>query len=527
MSATADAAAPSPLRTLTRRYYPVAIGAATLAVVVGLFPTTVPSSSLGVIPKFSAPVVAKPAPAVASPPVTPSNPIEPSAPSVGFAAGADSLPPVVTSPASTPPTTATPPVTTGSGAVGTGQTSHCSLPVPAEPPPPPAADLIELFTAAGPFGPEATAGAGALAPLVPLITPVFPLAGGIAGGKGGTLLSTTLVDIADIEDVLFSPFAKEIAAVNPEFVASSEQFFREIGPILTALSNLPDIDCVGDLEIAAAATIEPSEYPGATTLSGLGTAAASNGAANERVTTVEVSWAGGLSAGVAHAVNALLAAGVPVEMRLLDDAPSAQAANTAAFASWVTSVMAQFPKVTAWEIDPFQAASATPGAVAPSDPAGSLADALTAAAQGRVPGQLLGVGYPVLGDAPWWTSLLSRLNPAVPGVLNFVGVDGSVVGGSPGLTPNGLHWIVDLLRRGALAGAGFPSNIPLFVTAGSNAALGPAAPSSLAAQDATALSGLGVSLLTWSSPDTTAGQLLRDPAEAISLLDALVRPTAP
>lgn len=527
MSATEHSVAPTSLGTLTRRYYPLAIGAATLALVVGLFPTTVPSSSLGVIPRFSTPVIAKQAPAVASAPapvvapVAPASPyVEPTLP-ITSAIGAS----VVTAPATTPPVATQPPTTVG-GAVGTGHVSHCSLPVPAEPPPPPAADLIELFTAAGPFGPEATAGSPALAPLVPFITPVFPLAGGIAGGKGGTLISTALVDIANLEDVLFSPFAKEIATATPTFVSSSEQFYRDIGPILSALSGLPDIDCVGDLEIAAFSTVAPSAYPGAVSLPGLGSAAGSSDAASQRVSTVELSWANGLSPATAHAITSLLAAGVPVEIRLIDDAPSAQESNTAGFASWVTSVMAQFPEVRAWEIDPFQAASPTAGGVIPSDPSGSLADALTSAAQARVPGQLLGLGYPVLGDAPWWSGFFGRLDPAVRGVVNFVGVDGSVLGGAQALTPNGLHWIVDLLRRGALTSAGLPGTIPLFVTAGTTSVLAPSAEAVLAAQDAAALTGLGVSLLTWSAPDTGAGQFLSDPAAATHLLDALVRPAA-
>jgi hypothetical protein len=528
VTATEQSVAPPPVRTVVRRYYPVAIGAATLAVVVGLFPTTVPSSSLGLIPKFSAPAVATPvapsaaAPVAAVPAVGPTAgyvpPVVPSAPLT--------LPPVVTAPTTTsPPTGAVP--TTGSGAVGTGQTSHCSLPIPAEPPPPPAADLIELFTAAGPFGPEATAGAAALAPLVPLVTPVFPLAASIAGGKGGTLISTALVDLADLEDTLFSPFSKEITEITPTFVAESEQFYREIGPILTAASNLPDADCVGDLEIATLSTLVPSAYPGATSLTGLAKSAGTNDAADQRVATVEASWVNGVSTSVAHVITSLLASGVPVEMRLVDDASRAQASDTAGFSAWVTAVMAQFPKVSAWEIDPTQAAASPSGSVAPSDPSGSLVEALTAAAEARVPGQLLGVGYPVLGNAPWWSGFWQQLDPAVRGVVNFVGVDGSVLGGAQGLTPKGLQWIVGLLRRGALSVAGLPATVPLFVTAGTSSMLTPAAQASLAAADAAALSGLGVSLFTWSSPDMVEGQLLTDPAEALSLLSALQRPTTP
>jgi hypothetical protein len=511
-----------PWRTLGRRYYPVGIGIAVLSLTVGLFPSLVPTSSLGLIPRLasSSPNVALPAR------VNPATP-----PAAGFAAAP--LPPysgvpapitaAATAPAPSQPAPVTSPSTsspsTGSGAVGSGQSDTCPLSVLAEPPAPPAADLIEAFAAAGPLGPEATAGAPALAPVIPVVAPLFPLAGGVAGGKGGDLISTALVDLANLEDAVFAPFSSEINAFTPTAVADDEKFYREIGPLLTLASNVPELQCVGDLEIATGATVVPSDYPAATPLTGLGHSATA-ASPDQRVVTVSDSWASGLTPSFARSVEALIAQGLPVEVRLVDDAPASQANDTSGFASWVSATMASLPKVSVWEIDPSQAAPASAGSVAPADPAASLAAALTAAAEARAPGQLLGLGYPVRGSS-WWPQLKTDINPAVFGVLNFVGVDASTLGA---VAPDGLRWVVTLLRRGTLAQGGFSSGIPLFVTAGTAGTASDAEQIALAGQDAAALSGLGVGLLTWSSPSTELGQLFSAPgAAAQSLLSALRR----
>jgi hypothetical protein len=505
----------------------LAIGATFLALVVGFFPSTVPTSSLGFVPKLAAPA---PVSTGQTTPTTSPSPVQPPS-DLGFAAGDDTYPafsdtgtgsPVATStgaPVTAPATTGT----TGSGTVGSGAHATCPLPLPAEPPAPPAAELIEALAIAGPFGPEATAGVAALAPVVPVVAPLFPLAAGVAGGKNGVLVSEALVQIANLEDEVFAPFSSELATVTPEAVAGDEKFFQEIGPVLTLASNLPDLACVGDVEIAAGSTLVPADYPNAIPLTAYGPSATS---VNNRVVTVSTSWAEGITPSFSRAVDSLIAQGDSVEMHLYDDAPAGQAGDDQGFATWVTGTVAAFPKVAIWEVDPYLGTTATTGASAPTDPALSLAAALAAAARARAPGQLLGVGLPAQ-SAPWWSQFGSALEPAVRSVINFAGLDTTGFNGGSGLSPAGLHWIVTLLRRGTLAQAGLPAQLPLFVTAGTTAPMSDAAQSVVAAQDAAGLSGLGVGLLTWSSPSTLGGQLFSNIDAAENLLSALARPATP
>jgi hypothetical protein len=524
--AQTTAAPRRPFRPLLRRYYPLAIGATFLGVVVGYFPSTVPTSSLGFMPLVTAPAHASAsvpsAAAVAAP--RSSSPVLNSLPVAGGGlpfggtqnvAGA----PVTTSPATTPTTGA---AAGGGGTVTTGVTAKCPLPLPAEPTPPSAADLLEVYAAAGPFGPEATAGAALLAPVLPFVGPLLPLAAGFAGGSGGGILSTALVDVAVLEDKAFAPFASEIAAITPGAVSGSEAFYRDIGPLLSLASSLPDLNCVGDVEIATAATVAPADYPGALPLAKFGSEAAVNDPA---VAVVEIPWAEGMTPGVTQAINQLIAQDRPVEVRLSDDPPAGHDTDASGFAKWVGTTVAQFPGVAMWEIDPYSAAIGSAATQAPADPAMTLVGALASAARARAPGQLLGVGIPT--DAPaWWSQLTGALSPAVRSLVNFAGLDTTAMGGSGGLTAPGLHWVVSLVRQGMLAQAGFTADLPLVVMAGTDAPSNLAAQTSQAAQDAAALNGLGVGLLSWSSPSTWGGQWVGN-GTAQMLLSALARRPVP
>jgi hypothetical protein len=412
--------------------------------------------------------------------------------------------------------------------VGTGPQASCPLPLPAEPPAPAAAELIELYSAAGPFGPEATAGAPLLAPVVPIVSPLFPLAGGFAGGKSGTTLSTILVEIANLEDDVFAPLAPQIAAFTPGAVSDSEHLYQEFGPLLTLASSLPDLTCVGDLEIATGATLEPDDYPGAVPLSKYGGIAdAGAQPASGRVVVVSASWAEGVTPALAGFINGLIAQGTHVEVRLTDDAPAGHAADDQGFASWVLTTVADYPKVAIWEIDPDSVSQAAGGSVTPTDPVASLTAALTAAAQARAPGQLLGVGLPPLDSVNWWPQMAGALGPALRADVNFVGVDTTALAGQAALSPAGLRWLITLVRQVALAQAGLPDQLPIFVVAGTDAPLSVASQADVAAQYAASLAGLGVGLLTWSSPSTVNGQLASGEPGADALFFALVRPPSP
>jgi len=546
---------------LARRYYPFAIGVAFLGVVVGLFPSTVPTNTLGYVPRVTLPVPAPGPPAsgpatppTASSPQVPSVPAVPAVPEVpsAQAAGAPVTASSVTSGSTstspvappTPPATSipapgsSPPPPSGTGRSAAPTTEVCPLPLPAEPLPPSAAELIEIYAAAGPFGPEATAGAPALAPLIPVVAPLFPLAGTVAAGKNGSLLSDTLVEIANLEDDLSAPFASEINAFTPGAVDDDEKLFRELGPLLSLAQQIPDLGCVGDVEMAAGATVAPEAYPGAMPLS---TYAAPSSAAARHVAVLSTSWADGLTPAFVEQLDALLAQGTPVEVRLVDDAPATApaaaqtdapaggpadppagpAAIGSAFAAWVSSVMGRFPGVEAWEIDPSDRPSAAPGTVAGGDPAAeaaALGDALRVAVTDRQPGQLIGVGLPTTGPAPWWTDALAGLVPAVRSLVNFVGFDSTAQGPQ---SPAGLGWVVTGVRR-QLGSAGL-AHASLFVIAGTDASESLAAQSQLAAQDAEELRGLGVGLLSWSSPTTLDGGLAHDPSGAVALLNDLAR----
>jgi hypothetical protein len=152
---------------------------------------------------------------------------------------------------------------------------------------------------------------------------------------------------------------------------------------------------------------------------------------------------------------------------------------------------------------------------------------LQAAAEARAPGQLLGVGLPLLDATTWWSQMAAALPPGVRAVLNFVGVDTTELNGGAGVSPAGLRWVLSLVRQYALAQAGLPAQTPLFVVAGTDQAVTMATQSSEAAQDAASVDGLGVGLLSWSSPSTLSGQLLTDIVDADGLYAALARRLTP
>jgi hypothetical protein len=242
---------------------------------------------------------------------------------------------------------------------------------------------------------------------------------------------------------------------------------------------------------------------------------------------ISAPWAEGITPALAGSINALIAQGTHVEVRLINDPPAGHAADDQGFASWVRTTIGQYPKVAIWEIDSSDAATAASGSVAPTDPVGSLIAALTAAAQARAPGQLLGVGLPALDSATWWPQMAGALDPQLRAELNFVGVDTTALTGGTDLSPAGLRWLVTLARQVALAQAGLPESLPLFVEAGTGTPLSLAAQATLAAQDAASLAGLGVGLLTWSSPSTVSGQMSPGDPGADTLFAALVRPPSP
>jgi hypothetical protein len=513
-----EAAEPSnhPLQRISRRYYPFAIGALFLGLVVGLFPSTTPTGLLGFIPQIK--VIHEAAPPLAVPALKNASPSF--APPVGFAD--DFTPPVlpqVSPPSGTPAASVTtaPPAT--GGLPGAGQTVSCSLPVPSEPPAPPAAELIEAFEVAGPFGPAATAGDGLIAPVVPIVAPLFPLSAALIGGSGGAAESTALSDIGELEGTLTAPFASEIDASNQESIAFDEELERDAAPLLTLAEEIPDLDCVGELEIAAGATLAPSAYPGATPLVPVGSASPSERPA---FVVLSTSWAQGLSPTLEKAVQGWAAAGVPVEMRLGDDAPATTDPTAPTFAAFVASTIAKLPTVGAFEIDPFEAASAPSGSRPPTDQLSSLAGAVQAAAVARGIGQLLGVGLPVpLSSATWWSSLGKAIGAPALSRVNFAGLDAGALGTAE--TPSDLRWIIGLLRQSGLAAGGLSADLPLFVTVGPTAPLSNGAEVALARQYAASLQGLGVGLLAWSSPGTVSGAELPDTAAGQSLLGALTR----
>ena len=380
-----------------RRYYPFAIGGAFLAVVVGVLPSTLPSNSLGFLPTLPPRHLSVASPVASTPTTVPGVPVSttPEPPFFAEGVGSGALPassiPVAAGAATTPAPTAssgsTPPASNG---------ESCDLPLPKEPPAPPAADLLEAFAVAGPFGADAVAGAGFLAPVLPVVTPLLPLAGALTG-KNGAVLSQLLVTIGNEENSLLAPVVPYISAGNQATLSTDQKLLTELGPVLHLAEGLPDLDCVGVLEIEAGSTIDPSGYPGATSLLG----SVSSTEADNHVVAFSADWAHGVSPSLQKAIDGLVAAGVPVELHLVDSVPSGHLQDTTGFATWVTSVMSQNPKIAIFEVDPSPAPR-----TASADPGSSLADALDAAVTARSVGQLVGMGLPVpLASAPWWSEV--------------------------------------------------------------------------------------------------------------------------
>jgi hypothetical protein len=384
--------------------------------------------------------------------------------------------------------------------------------LPSEPPPPPVAALLEAFAVAGPFGPDAVAGAGFLTPVLPVVTPLLPLAED-GTGKNGAVISELLVEIANEEDTLFAPFDAYISQGNQSTIDTDQKLLTALGPVLHLAEGIPDLDCVGVLELAAGYTIDPSAYPGGTSL--LGSAAGAN--QHESVASFSTSWSQGITPSLQKTLSALEATGEPVELHLVDAAPLGQQGHVDGFADWVGQVIAANPKVAIFEVDPPRA-----GTLAPDDPLNSLADAVDTAAQSRALGQLIGVGLPApLASAPWWSELSEHLSPAVLARINFMGVDATELG--PNVSPSSLRWMLGLLRQGMLKSEGFSSELPFFVTVGSAGSDPLATQIASAAAYARSLSGIGVGLLSWS--DTSSAALA--PGGMGPIMEALVRTPSP